>query len=1087
MARIPEEEIERLKREISLERLAEARGVKLKRHGADLMGQCPFHDDHTPSLVISPEKNLWHCLGACQAGGTVIDWVMRAEGVSFRHAVELLREGLPSLGAAPVQASARSKPRAGKVVKHSSVKKLGGELERSAGDDELLERVVAYYQESLKESPEALDYLAARGLSAELVTQFRLGFSNRTLGYRLPDKNRTAGAELRGRLERLGVFRESGHEHFNGSLVVPIFDEVGRVTEMYGRKVTAKLRPGTPLHLYLPRAHRGVWNFQAFQANREIILCEALIDAMTFWSAGYRNVTAAYGVEGFTEDHRAALRQYGTERVYIAYDRDEAGDRAAVKLADELAAMGIEVLRVKFPKGMDANEYALKVQPAVQSLGLVLRQAEWMAGVRGKAAAAVSAASEPPALPVSDGVAEAEVLTEEVATAELEPAPAPELMSAAAAPEPPAAAEPSVAAMTASEILHLAADLGDAVADNVPAPSTDRVAAPSTASSSAAPPHADEAVWVFGDRRWRARGLSKALTPGALKVNLFVSRESGSFHVDTVELYSARQRAAYLKQASEELGAEERILKKDLGEVLLRLEERQEQQLKQEEAEKKTIELTEEDQRAALELLSDPKLLDRLLRDFERCGVVGEETNKLVGYLAATSRKLDQPLAVIIQSSSAAGKSSLMDAVLSLMPEEERVEYSAMTGQSLFYMGEADLKHKILAIVEEEGAERASYALKLLQSEGELTIASTGKDPATGRLVTQEYRVEGPVMIFLTTTAIEVDDELLNRCLVLTVDEGRDQTRKIHELQREAQTLEGLLAKRERERIVRLYQNAQRLIRPLFVANPFARELTFLDHQTRTRRDHMKYLTLIRAIALLHQYQRPVKTAEHLGEAIRYIEVTREDIATAHRLAHDVLGRSLDELPPQTRRLLGLIEELVTEGAQKLGVDGSDFRFSRRQVRERTGWGDTQLRVHLGRLVELELVLAHRGRQGQSFLYELLAQTGAIGPSLSGLLDAETLSGGSVTAATSRGAEVTPRGNEDDFAGGVRGASGPEAGGVRGAERRLNQHKHGSIRDRKNERGQNKHIRGGESASVVTLPTTARDTAPAVATAAARG
>ncbi len=122
------------------------------------------------------------------------------------------------------------------------------------------------------------------------------------------------------------------------------------------------------------------------------------------------------------------------------------------------------------------------------------------------------------------------------------------------------------------------------------------------------------------------------------------------------------------------------------------------------------------------------------------------------------------------------------------------------------------------------------------------------------------------------------------------------------------------MAKRERERIVRLYQNAQRLIRPLFVANPFARELTFLDHQTRTRRDHMKYLTLIRAIALLHQYQRPVKTAEHLGEAIRYIEVTREDIATAQRLAHDVLGRSLDELPPQTRRLLGLIDELVAGG-----------------------------------------------------------------------------------------------------------------------------------------------------------------------------
>ena len=105
-----------------------------------------------------------------------------------------------------------------------------------------------------------------------------------------------------------------------------------------------------------------------------------------------------------------------------------------------------------------------------------------------------------------------------------------------------------------------------------------------------------------------------------------------------------------------------------------------------------------------------------------------------------------------------AGKSTLMEAVLAMFPEEERVKYSAMTGQSLYYLGETDLKHKVLAIVEEEGAEKASYALKLLQSEGELRIASTGKDPHTGRMVTQEYRVEGPVMIFLTTTAIQLDE-----------------------------------------------------------------------------------------------------------------------------------------------------------------------------------------------------------------------------------------------------------------------------------------------------------------------------------------
>ena len=203
------------------------------------------------------------------------------------------------------------------------------------------------------------------------------------------------------------------------------------------------------------------------------------------------------------------------------------------------------------------------------------------------------------------------------------------------------------------------------------------------------------------------------------------------------------------------------------------------------------------------------------------------------------------------------------------------MQYSAMTGQSLFYMGETNLKHKILAIAEEEGAENARYALKLLQSEGELTIASTGKDETTGAMVTREYHVEGPVMLFLTTTAIDIDEELMNRCVVLTVNESREQTQAIHAMQRQQQTLEGLLQNEDKKQIIELHRNAQRLLRPLLVANPFAEQLTFIDDKTRTRRDHMKYLTLIRAIALLHQYQREVKTVNHNGQVLSYIEVTK--------------------------------------------------------------------------------------------------------------------------------------------------------------------------------------------------------------------
>ena len=385
MARIPDEEIERLKREVSLERLAEARGVKLKRHGADLIGLCPFHEDHSPSLVISPKKNLWNCLGACRTGGTSIDWMMRAEGVSFRHAVELLREDHLPLAARP----------GAKPPRISSVPKLPAPVSRDADDRALLLQIVSYYHETLKQTPEALKYLEARGLkSSEMIDRFQLGFANRTLGYRLPEKNRLAGAELRGRLQNLGIYRKSGHEHFNGSVVIPIFDTSGQVVEMYGRKIAPsnKLRDETPEHLYLPGPHQGVWNEEALAVSKEIILCEALIDALTFWCAGYRHVTTSYGINGFTDEHRAAFQKYGTKKIYIAYDRDNAGESAAQELAEKLLAMGIECFRVQFPKNMDANEYALKVQPAAKSLGMLLNKAAWL----GKGARPAVAVSEPP-------------------------------------------------------------------------------------------------------------------------------------------------------------------------------------------------------------------------------------------------------------------------------------------------------------------------------------------------------------------------------------------------------------------------------------------------------------------------------------------------------------------------------------------------------------------------------------------------------------------------------------------------------------------------------------------------------------------
>jgi DNA primase len=966
MARIPESELERLKAEVSVQRLVEARGVVLTKQGADWIGRCPFHDDKTPSLLVSPTKNLWHCLGACQTGGTPIDWVMKSEGVSFRHAVELLREGMPVVST-------------GKSAQHSRITKLPAPIDTDAEDKVLLRQVVDYYHATLKQSPEALAYLQARGLNhPELIDRFKLGFANRTLGLRLPEKSRKAGAEIRARLQTLGLVRDSGHEHFNGSLVVPVMDEHGAITEMYGRKITPALRAGTPLHLYLPGPHRGLWNIDAVASSPEIILCEALIDAMTFWCAGYRNVTASYGVEGFTADHLAAFKHYGTERVLIAYDRDAAGDAAADKLAKQLMAQGIACYRIQFPKGMDANDYALHVQPATKALGLVIRKAVWQGEGQAPARPDIEAtviAHEP--LNVSDEsplAAAVEVIDE-----------APVIVTP---PEP---------ALPASPL-------------------------PLAPPSIAAEVSETETVLTLGDRRYRVRGLARNLSPDILKINLLVARDE-SFYVDTLDLYAARARTSYATQAAVALGLAEGILHADLGRVLLHLETVQDAQIKKtlEPAAPATVTISDDDRDAALALLRSPTLLDDILEDFDTCGVVGERTNKLIGYLAAVSRKLTAPLAVVVQSTSAAGKSALMEAVLAFMPEEERIRYSAMTGQSLYYLGQNQLKHKILAIAEEEGVRRAAYALKLLQSEGELTIASTGKDPVSGNLITQEYRVEGPVMIFLTTTAIEIDEELLNRCLILSVDEGREQTQAIHRRQRAKRTLEGLRAREERDYLCARQQNAQRLLRSLAVVNPYADQLTFMDDRTRTRRDHEKYLTLIDTIALLHQYQRPIKQTMHRGNTIEYIEVTPADIAQANALAHDMLGRSLDELPPQTRNLLRALCTMVDTRMRSDAIPRSEVRFSRRDVRDATAWGDTQLRVHLDRLVAMEYLLVHRGARGQSFVYELLYDgDGSAAPYLSGLIDATTM--------------ATSRGSESENAGPSRPARGGNAAASRSAE-----------------------------------------------------
>uniref|UniRef100_UPI001E564EF6 CHC2 zinc finger domain-containing protein n=2 Tax=Photorhabdus TaxID=29487 RepID=UPI001E564EF6 len=665
MTRIPDTDLAHLKQTVSLLGLARKQGRSMKKRGEDYVLRCPFHNEKTPSMVISPAKNLYHCFG-CGAAGSVLDWVIQTEGVTLKIAIRRLRElaGLPDMDNAVVAASSLAAPPGSQAAPLPRPKLADLDDDGQA----LLHQVIDFYHQNLLASPEAKAWLARRGLNhPELVSHFKLGYAGHhgiggSAGL-LPSKSSQEGQQLRDKLSGLGVLRTTTRQdHFRGCVVVPVIGWAesasvasrGRVLQLYGRRTQPdyKVLKDSPKHLYLPSPLAGVWNEEAMKAASEIILCEALIDAMTFWCAGFRNVIAAFGVNGFNREHLAALQYHGVKRVLIAFDRDEAGDRGAASVAADLLESGIEAWRVQFPPGMDANDYALKSGNAEHALGLALQQAVWLG--QGTAPGAVFSHERPVSPTVTEPPQSA---------SELQPA------SLAARPELPVAPVPC-----------------------------ERTAC-------------GELLMKSGPRVWRIRGMKKSPVPDVMKVNVQVRDEtSGLFHVDTLDMYHARHRQNYISTAAQELACEPSVIKREAGRVLLMLEQQQdaEQRAEAEASGTTAVTVSAEDEAAALALLTSPNLTEQIINDMAACGVVGESTNLLTGYLAAVSRKLDKPLAVLIQSSSAAGKSSLMEAVLNLMPEEERIQYSAMTGQSLYYLGETSLQHKILAIAEEEGVRQAA-------------------------------------------------------------------------------------------------------------------------------------------------------------------------------------------------------------------------------------------------------------------------------------------------------------------------------------------------------------------------------------------
>lgn len=459
--------------------------------------------------------------------------------------------------------------------------------------------------------------------------------------------------------------------------------------------------------------------------------------------------------------------------------------------------------------------------------------------------------------------------------------------------------------------------------------------------------------------------------------------------MDVVDFYVNRSRKSMLNQLVAQLELPKLEAERHLVALLEQMEDWVNQRREQQREETSELplapELTAADREEALDLLRQPRLVERFLNDMEELGYVGEENAKLLGYLISVSRKLEKPLSGIILSQSGAGKSSLTELVESMTPPEDVVLFSRISPQALYWMARDGVKRKLLILEERVGGEGADYSIRVLQSRQKLTQAVVIKDPATGKLMTKVFVVEGPIAYLETTTDPRINHENATRCFEIVLDESPEQTRRIQSWQR-AQRLPSRQDRRcQQERIRTRHHNAQRLLEPVLVFIPFAEHLTFPSRWLRTRRDNERFLCLVEASAFLHQYQRERGTTE---DGTAYVMADLEDYRLAYRLAREVLTTTLHELSREARDLWELLREwLSREGA----VEAQTF-FTRREVRQVSGLEDHRLRHALHELVEMEYLEASNVGQGRTAHYRLVVgDEPKIPPSLRELTTPEEL------------------------------------------------------------------------------------------------
>ncbi len=444
-----------------------------------------------------------------------------------------------------------------------------------------------------------------------------------------------------------------------------------------------------------------------------------------------------------------------------------------------------------------------------------------------------------------------------------------------------------------------------------------------------------------------------------------------------LDLYNDTQTEKLIRKIAERLEIGTSVAAAALTELTDELEKyRLEELEKQTQTQDKRKQLTTAEIKAAQEYLKAPNLMGRTMEDIGKAGVIGEENNRLLMYLIFTSRKRDNPLHVISFGSSGIGKTHLQEKVSALIPEEDKLEITSLSGNAFYYFGQQELRNKLILIEDMDGAEEVLYPLREIKSKKRITKTVVVKN-TKGETRTVTLTVEGPVCVSGCTTKESLYEDNANRSFLIHIDESKEQDQKIMAYQRKLSA--GKIDGSEEHKIAELLKNTQRVLKPVSIRNPYAEQLKIPDEVFKPRRSNAHYLAFIEAVTFYHQYQREKQYDKETGE--EYIETTLEDIEEANKLMKDVLIRKSDPLNDAGRKYLEWLKAWL-----KMENKNS---FTNKEVRQFLRINPSNQKRYMVQLQEYDYVEKVSGKCGKPHQYRItqLDEYETLKNGITGILD----------------------------------------------------------------------------------------------------